>query len=64
MQAKVGDVTAFSNHNCNSPPKTRLPPRPLIGADEAPAGVSIAELAAWVNVGRTLLNLDEFVTRE
>jgi hypothetical protein len=29
-----------------------------------PAGVSPAEAAAWVAVARTLLNLDEFVTRE
>jgi hypothetical protein len=35
----------------------------LVG--EAPlTSESVSELAAWVNVGRALLNLDEFITRE
>ena len=29
-----------------------------------PEGASDAELAGWTVVGRTLLNLDEFITRE
>jgi len=46
----------------------------LAAADEAaaeqlagqprPTSDSLAEVAAWVSVGRTLLNLDEFITRE
>jgi mono/diheme cytochrome c family protein len=36
----------------------------IIGADPLPDGVSPAELAAWIGVGRTVLNLDEFITRE
>ena len=36
----------------------------IIGNGDRPADVSPAELAAWVMVGRTLMNLDEFVTRE
>jgi hypothetical protein len=35
----------------------------LVGAD-GPAGVDPADAAAWVGLARTLLNLDEFVTRE
>ncbi len=35
----------------------------LLGA-KPPAGIDAAEAAAWVAVARTLLNLDEFVTRE
>jgi hypothetical protein len=35
----------------------------LVG-DTPPAGVDPAEAAAWVAVARTLLNLDEFITRE
>ncbi|WP_425615812.1 DUF1553 domain-containing protein [Anatilimnocola sp. NA78] len=35
-----------------------------IGAAAVPEGVTATELSAWVNVGRTLMNLDEFVTRE
>ena len=33
-------------------------------AEHRPAGVDPAEAAAWVALGRTILNLDEFVTRE
>ena len=36
---------------------------PLAGPERVP-GVSVAEQAAWVAVARTVLNLDEFVTRE
>jgi hypothetical protein len=35
----------------------------LVGAP-APTSDELAEIAAWVSVGRTLLNLDEFITRE
>jgi hypothetical protein len=35
----------------------------VIGAD-IPAGIDIAQSAAWTAVARALLNLDEFVTRE
>jgi mono/diheme cytochrome c family protein len=36
----------------------------LIGTSEKPEGVSVPELAAWVVVSRTLMNLDEFIVRE
>jgi mono/diheme cytochrome c family protein len=36
----------------------------LLGATSPPVGVEPAEAAAWIAVARTLLNLDEFVTRE
>jgi hypothetical protein len=35
-----------------------------LAGKHAPAGVPAAEAAAWVAVARTVLNLDEFVTRE
>jgi hypothetical protein len=35
-----------------------------LAGSQFPAGVSVPEAAAWVAVARTLLNLDEFVTRE
>jgi hypothetical protein len=38
--------------------------RKLLGTAKAPAGVSVAEAATWMVLGRTLLNLDEVVTRE
>jgi hypothetical protein len=36
----------------------------IVGDAPVPADVAAAELAAWVLVGRALMNLDEFVTRE
>ncbi len=38
--------------------------KPTDGRPRASGGTSEAELAAWIMVGRTLLNLDEFITRE
>jgi hypothetical protein len=35
----------------------------VIGAD-LPAGIDVAQWAAWTSVSRALLNLGEFVTRE
>jgi hypothetical protein len=36
----------------------------LAGPAAKPANTTDAELAAWIMVGRTILNLDEFITRE
>jgi hypothetical protein len=36
----------------------------IVGDAEMPEGVATDELAAWVVVGRALMNLDEFITRE
>lgn len=36
----------------------------LVGKSPVPAGATSPELAAWIIVGRTLMNLDEFVTKE
>jgi hypothetical protein len=38
--------------------------RAMAGNLPRPSGAGDAELAAWAVVGRTLLNLDEFITRE
>lgn len=35
-----------------------------LAGKELPAGVDAAEAAAWITVARTVLNLDEFITRE
>ena len=35
-----------------------------LAADQVPQGASTAEVAVWYSVGRLLMNLDEFVTRE
>lgn len=36
----------------------------VVGKTKIPAGTSAGELAAWIIVGRTLMNLDEFITKE
>jgi len=36
----------------------------LIGSQTPTAETSAAELAAWISVGRAIVNLDEFITRE
>ncbi|MGI8980947.1 MAG: PSD1 and planctomycete cytochrome C domain-containing protein [Pirellulaceae bacterium] len=36
----------------------------LLGSQTPPAETPAAELAAWISVGRAILNLDEFITRE
>jgi hypothetical protein len=36
----------------------------IIGAQAVPEDTTRAEFAAWMLVGRTLMNLDEFVTKE
>jgi hypothetical protein len=36
----------------------------LCGLSALPAGATTADLAAWIVIGRTLMNLDEFITRE
>ena len=36
----------------------------IVGPQPQPSSVDAAELAAWVIVGRTLMNLDEFITIE
>jgi hypothetical protein len=36
----------------------------VVGHQPTPTELAAEELAVWVLVGRTLLNLDEFITRE
>jgi hypothetical protein len=37
--------------------------RQLVGVSTGTSD-DVAEVAAWISVGRTLLNLDEFISRE
>jgi hypothetical protein len=36
----------------------------IVGSGAVPTGVTAVDLSGWIAVGRTLLNLDEFITRE
>jgi hypothetical protein len=42
------------------PPAAKL----VVGKTKLPVNASVNELAAWIIVGRTLMNLDEFITKE
>src|SRR5262249_11527112 len=48
----------LENARSNPPEAARL------AGQDLPAGTSAADVAAWVGLGRALMNLDEFVTRE
>ena len=42
------------------PPAAKL----VVGKTKLPVNASVNELAAWIIVSRTLMNLDEFITKE
>ncbi len=51
---------AFERFQADAAQATRMATEPL---GPAPAGMNVAELAAWTVVGNTLLNLDEALAR-
>jgi hypothetical protein len=61
--AEQSDVFALYQSARDLADKDNSAARQLVG-EPAPTSDSLAELAAWITVGRTLLNLDEFITRE
>src|SRR5205085_513373 len=58
--ARLGRLFEELLHTCRSHPEAAAK---LAGAAQ-PARLDLAEAAAWVALARTVLNLDEFVTRE
>jgi hypothetical protein len=58
--ALLGQLFEELLRSCGEQPEAA---RRLAG-NEAPRGMNVAEAAAWVAVARTVLNLDEFVTRD
>jgi mono/diheme cytochrome c family protein len=56
LRKLYGDLEALCRANPDGTAK-------LAGTDP-PAGVSTVEAATWVSIARTLMNLDEFVTRD
>src|SRR4051812_40862749 len=59
-QSLLGRLWHDLERQCRSQPEAA---ETLVGPYRA-AGVDIAEAAAWVALGRTIMNLDEFLTRE
>jgi hypothetical protein len=63
-EPEVNDLVALHNVQLRLLLADEAAARQMIGPEPPPEGMSPAELAAWVGVGRTILNLDEFITRE
>lgn len=63
-QAEIDDVITLYHDLAELTAANTAAAQTIAGTDKPPAGVEFIELAAWVNVSRTLMNLDEFVTRE
>jgi mono/diheme cytochrome c family protein len=63
-QAEVDEVVALFQDQAQLAAANSATVEAANGAAPIPEGITPTELAAWVNVSRTLLNLDEFVTRE
>jgi hypothetical protein len=61
--AESSDVFALYEASRELAAQDEAAARHLVG-EPAPTSDSLAEIAAWISVGRTLLNLDEFITRE
>jgi mono/diheme cytochrome c family protein len=61
--AEQSDVFALYESSRQLAGQDEAAARQLVG-EPLPTSDSVAEVAAWVSVGRTLLNLDEFITRE
>ncbi len=62
-QAEVDDVVSLYQDQLQLAGENSTAAQSVAGS--APVeNVTLSELAAWVNVSRTLMNLDEFVTRE
>jgi hypothetical protein len=61
--AEASDVFALYSAARELAERDDTAARKLIG-DPVPSSDAIAEVAAWIHVGRALMNLDEFITRE
>ena len=63
-EAEMEDVLQLYDAQQRLAQQDQAAARQMIGPQTLPAGTEIPELAAWIAVGRTLLNLDEFIMRE
>jgi len=62
--AETSDVFALYAAARDFAEKDSTAAKELAGPAPLPTSVDLSEFAAWITVGRTLLNLDEFITRE
>jgi Protein of unknown function (DUF1553)/Protein of unknown function (DUF1549)/Planctomycete cytochrome C len=63
-EAELGDLVTLFDDQVRLTLQDEAAAKQIVGSETLPQGTSAAELAAWIGVGRTVLNLDEFITRE
>jgi hypothetical protein len=63
-ETELTDLTALFDAHLRLNQQDEVSARQLVGPEPPTNGASLAEQAAWIGVGRTVLNLDEFITRE
>jgi hypothetical protein len=63
-ETELTDLVALFDGQFRIASELRAASWKIVGDAPLPEGTSYAELAAWINVSRTVLNLDEFITRE
>ena len=64
IKRTIGELGALFSEQlklCRTDPKASLA---LAGQQTLPDGIDKSEAAAWVGLARTVLNLDEFITRQ
>jgi hypothetical protein len=62
-ETELTDLVALFDGQFRFASELRAASWKIVGDAPLPEGTSYAELAAWINVARTVLNLDEFITR-
>jgi hypothetical protein len=63
-EPELSDLVALFEAQFHLSQQDEAAARQMIGPEPPPDATSIPELAAWIAVGRTILNVDEFITRE
>ena len=63
-EPELSDLVALFDDQVRLTLQDEAAAKQIAGPDPLPEGTTVAELAAWVGVSRTVLNLDEFITRE
>jgi len=63
-ESELGDLVGLFDDQVRLTLQDEAAARQIAGPAPVPEGTSPAELAAWVGISRTVMNLDEFITRE
>jgi mono/diheme cytochrome c family protein len=63
-EAELTDLVVLFDDQVRLTLQDEAAAKQIAGPEPLPEGTTAAELAAWIGVSRTVLNLDEFITRE